>query len=55
MHCVSAITKALQALEGVAQVNVSLETKSAMVSFNNQLVTLQTLKDTIEDLGYDVE
>ncbi|GMA57414.1 copper chaperone [Alicyclobacillus sacchari] len=52
--CVNSVTKALRAVEGVAGVHVSLEDNRATVTFDDAIVTLEDLKEAIEDAGYDV-
>ncbi|HVI42513.1 MAG TPA: copper chaperone CopZ [Anaerovoracaceae bacterium] len=53
-HCVSAVTKAVTALEGVSGVNVDLEGKTATVDYDAAKVSLESIKEAIEDEGYDV-
>ena len=50
-NCVKAVTEALQAVEGISSVAVSLEAKNAVVEGN---VTNEVLKEAIEDIGFDV-
>ncbi len=52
-HCVKAVTNALQAIEGVDLVEVSLERKLAEVSFEGDIAD-ETFKKAIEDAGYEV-
>ncbi len=54
-HCVKSVTGALEALQGVKSVNVSLENKTATVEYDEAAVTVEALKEAIEDQGYDVE
>ncbi len=53
-HCVKAVTNAVIALEGVSAVDVSLEEKTAAVEYDDKLVSLETIKEAIEEEGYDV-
>ena len=53
-HCVSSVTKGLTALNGVADVAVSLSDKTVTVAFDAKTITADTIANTIEDLGYDV-
>lgn len=53
-HCVNAVTKALTALEGVSGVNVDLEGKTATVDYEEEKVSLESMKQAIEEEGYDV-
>ena len=52
-HCTGRVEQALRALEGVAQVEMSLEGKSATVTMSAQLSD-QVLTDTVTQAGYQV-
>ena len=52
-HCTGRVQKALEALEGISQVNVSLEDKSAQVTLSGD-VSDDTLKTAVTDAGYEV-
>jgi copper chaperone len=54
-HCVNSITKAVGELAGVGNVAVDLKTKKVTVGYTAGLVTLETIKATIEDQGYEVK
>ncbi|WP_121614330.1 copper chaperone CopZ [Mesobacillus foraminis] len=54
-HCVKAIEGSVGELEGVKRVNVKLDDAMVEVSFDEIQVSLEKIKDTIEDQGYDVE
>lgn len=54
-HCVKAIEGSVGQLEGVNEVNVKLDEALVEVSFNESQVSIDKIKDTIEDQGYDVE
>lgn len=54
-HCVNAVKNAVIALDGVSEVEVDLEGKTATVAYNADEVTLETIKEAIEDEGYDVD
>lgn len=54
-HCVSAIEESVGELSGVNQVDVKLNKAQVVVSFNESQVSLNTIKETIEEQGYDVE
>lgn len=52
-HCVMSVTKALSAIEGITDVQVSLEKGEA--TFNeNSPVPDQTIKDAITKIGFEV-
>ncbi|THE13388.1 copper chaperone CopZ [Bacillus timonensis] len=54
-HCVKAVEGSVGKLDGVDQVSVKLDEALVEVSFNESQVSLDTIKETIEDQGYDVE
>ena len=53
--CVNSVTKALKGVEGVHDVEVSLEKHQATVTFDEAKVSTDQLKEAVEDAGYDVE
>lgn len=53
MKCAARVEKALSGLSGVTEVKVNLENKTAEIEAEN--VTDENLKETIEDLGFDVK
>ncbi len=53
-HCVNSIEGSVGELHGVSKVKVHLEKGTVDVEFNNQEVTLEKIKETIDDQGYDV-
>ena len=53
-HCENAIKKAVGTMGGVDKVSVNLELKSVTVDFDASVVTLDHIKQAIEDQGYDV-
>jgi copper chaperone len=53
-HCVNAITKAVGALKGVSDVKVSLEAGTAEIRFDSANVSLDRIKEEIDDQGYEV-
>lgn len=54
-HCVNRIESSVGELEGVNQVNAKLDDAQITVSFNESLVTIDKIKETIEEQGYTVE
>ena len=54
-HCVKAVEGSVGKLDGVKNVSVKLEKGQVDVEFDPSLVSLSTIKETIDDLGYDVE
>ncbi|MCJ8007664.1 copper chaperone CopZ [Lederbergia wuyishanensis] len=54
-HCVKAVEGSVGKLQGVSDVKVNLETGTVDVEFNNQQVSVEQIKETIDDQGYDVK
>ncbi|GGA22748.1 MULTISPECIES: copper chaperone CopZ [Psychrobacillus] len=54
-HCVNAVEGSVGQLAGVEQVKVNLADAQVEVAFDESQVTLDTIKETIEDQGYEVE
>ena len=54
-HCVKAVEGSVGQLAGVNQVTVKLDKALVEVAFNESQVSLDTIKETIEEQGYDVE
>lgn len=53
-HCVKAVEGSVGKLEGVNQVTVKLDEALVDISYNEAQISLDTIKETIEDQGYDV-
>ncbi|MFC4183140.1 copper chaperone CopZ [Saccharococcus thermophilus] len=54
-HCKMAVTNALQELEGVNRVEVHLEKGTVDVDYDETKISLDKLKEAIEEQGYDVK
>ncbi|UAL53534.1 MULTISPECIES: copper chaperone CopZ [Metabacillus] len=54
-HCVKSVEGSVGKLEGVNEVKVHLEDGKVDVAFNPEKVSLDKIKETIDDQGYDVE
>lgn len=54
-HCENSIKKSVGELNGVSSVDVNLKEKTVAVSYEDESVTLEVIKETIEDQGYDVK
>ncbi|WP_391207325.1 copper chaperone CopZ [Psychrobacillus sp. L4] len=54
-HCVNAVESNVGKLDGVEQVNVHLETGKVDVSFDEKKITVEKIKETIDDQGYEVK
>jgi copper chaperone len=54
-HCVNAVEGNVGKLAGVESVKVNLSTGKVNVTFDTAKVSLEKIKETIDDQGYDVE
>ena len=54
-HCVKAATDALNAVNGVKEVQVSLEDKSAQVVYDDDSTSLSEMESAIIEEGYRVK
>jgi copper ion binding protein len=54
-HCEDTIKKAVGKLNGVENVRVDLANKKVSIEYDDAKVSLNTIKETIEDQGYDVK
>lgn len=54
-HCENAIKKSVGELNGVNNVTVDLKEKKVMVEFDTERVSIEIIRDTIEDQGYEVK
>ncbi len=54
-HCVKAVEGSVGELAGVSAVAVDLKEGKVNVSFDPAAVTVDKIKETIDDQGYDVE
>jgi copper chaperone len=52
--CVNSVTQVLQAVPGVSNVEVSLEQKRAVVTYDPAQAGTAQFKAAVEDAGYDV-
>ncbi|MEH7094326.1 copper chaperone CopZ [Neobacillus vireti] len=53
-HCVKAVEGSVGELQGVKKVDVDLAKGIVAVEFDGKLVSLEKIKETIDDQGYDV-
>lgn len=53
--CVSTVTKGVHGLDGVFDVRVSLVTEECLVEFDGSKVNIETIKEAVEDCGFDAE
>lgn len=53
-NCEKAVKNALESLNGVSSVTVHLDQGQVEVSYEEAQVTVEALKQAVEDQGYDV-
>ncbi|WP_346356125.1 copper ion binding protein [Azotosporobacter soli] len=53
-HCKAAIEKAVRSMPGVVMVEVELARKEVVVEFDAEQVTLEAVKEMIDDTGFTV-
>lgn len=53
--CISNVTNALKAINGVGDVKVSLSAGEATVQFNERLTSPEQLKSAVKGAGYGVD
>ncbi|MCP3763400.1 copper chaperone CopZ [Domibacillus sp. A3M-37] len=53
-HCVKAVEGSVGKLDGVQSVSVHLDENKVDVQYDASKVTLDQIKETIDDQGYDV-
>lgn len=54
VHCVNTIESSVGNLNGVKSVKVNLDTSKVDVEFDSGIVSLEEIKNEIEEQGYDV-
>ncbi|MCM3676399.1 copper chaperone CopZ [Peribacillus simplex] len=54
-HCIKAIEGSVGKISGVNSVKVNLDSGTVEVEFNPNEVTPDSIKETIDDQGYDVQ
>lgn len=54
-HCENSVKKAVGTLDGVGSVAVDLKGKKVTIEFDPEKLSVDKIKDTIEDQGYDVK
>lgn len=53
-HCVNAVESNVGKLAGVDSVKVDLAGANVDITFDKEIVSLEKIKETIDDQGYDV-
>lgn len=54
-HCKKAVESAIQPLAGVASAIVNLEAGTVEVQFDSSTISLNEIKEIIDNQGYDVQ
>ena len=54
-HCVKAVENSVGELQGINEVKVDLGAAQVTVAFDASQVTVDAIKEAIEEQGYDVE
>lgn len=54
-HCVKAVESSVGELSGVSSVKVNLEDGQVAIEYDPASVTLDKIKEAIDEQGYDVE
>lgn len=54
MGCVNAISAALKNLDGVIDADIDLVSSNAVVDYNENLVSIQDIKQVIVERGYKI-
>ena len=52
--CSANVERKLNSLEGINQASVSLPGRSALIDFNPEVISLETMKHEINNIGYDM-
>jgi copper chaperone len=52
-HCILRIGRAIASVQGVTEVNVNLETKEAVVEFEETRTDLEKIKAAVREAGYE--
>ncbi|SES29192.1 copper chaperone CopZ [Salisediminibacterium halotolerans] len=52
-HCKASVEGALSGLDGVNKAEVNLDKNQVTVDFDDDKVTVQKMKDEIEDIGFE--
>lgn len=54
-NCAAHVSKALEGVNGIVNLDIRLSEKIAVVTFNPDKISKQEITDKVEDFGYDVE
>lgn len=53
-HCKASVEGALKKLDGVSEAEVNLDSGQVDVTFDESKVTVEAMKEAVEEQGYDV-
>ena len=54
-HCVKSVESSVGELQGISEVKVDLGAAQVAVAFDASQVTIEAIKEVIEEQGFDVE
>jgi Copper chaperone len=54
-NCAVHVSKALEGVKGIENLDIRLSEKTAIVTFDPDKVSKQEITEKVEDFGYDVE
>jgi copper chaperone len=54
-HCEGTIRKAVGLLDGVGNIDIDLKSKNVTVKYDANKISVNAIKEIIEDQGYDVD
>jgi copper chaperone len=53
MHCQLRVKKAIEGVEGVRKADVNLQTKQAVIDYEEEEIDLEKVKAAIREAGYE--
>jgi copper chaperone len=53
-HCVNAINRALQSLQGIEVVTTDIPTKTVHLRYDSRAVSMEKIESVLDDIGYTV-
>ena len=53
-HCVNAINRALQSLQGIEAVATDIPTKTVHLRYDSRAVSMEKIESALDDIGYTV-
>lgn len=52
-HCANSVKNALEELDGISKVEVSLNNKNAQIEYDDSKLNIETILNTIKELEYN--